>query len=510
MVSLLTRPDRLWGLRQMMTAPRDRAQSRQTWQALERWISTHSGLDYDTDLRPWLGDEVTFAVTSADLDHSADNGQQPGYLLVLTSRQGLQAREAAHLFWQNRVVAGDELIFEPLSGTTLIYNDFSGQANAAARSSDPRQFASAIVGDRYVLLANDPQVVRQAIAAFQAPDISLAKAPQYQELVEQLPPGRIAWVYSRLDTTLDWLGVASQQPQATLASAQKLLLSWRLTPQGIIADTALVAAPGSDFTPYPATLNQSVSAANWLPPESVMVAGSDNVTTLLQTFLEGIGRYEWVQAAIQPAVSALSLGTEADLVDAAALWAGNKGDYALGRLEGQMPAWIFVAKTPRAQAQTDELDSQAQRHGLGVSQVELGDHVVTAWTRLSAKSERLGDLPKIKTDVVAVHTQIDAYEIFATSLAALQKAVDAPKQHVSGQQSDFQSVLALSQYPNAGFIYLDWPQIIPLLEQQWAWFRVLEKVSQPITTHIQSIVLNPSGGNRVVRRGELTFTLKAS
>jgi hypothetical protein len=236
MVSLLTRPDRLWGLRQLLSAPRSRAQSRQIWQGLKTWITTNSGLDYDQDLRPWLGDEVSVAVTAADLDHEAANGQQPGYLLVLTSRQGLQSREAAHLFWQQRIIAGDALTFEPIAGTTLIYNRPS-----LDKTPDPkvaaRQFASAVVGDRYVLLANDPQVVRQAIAAFQAPDISLARDPVYQDLVEQLPPGRIAWVYSSLDTTLDWLGLnASESPQRP--PAQKLFLSWRLTPQGVSADTA--------------------------------------------------------------------------------------------------------------------------------------------------------------------------------------------------------------------------------------------------------------------------------
>lgn len=510
MMSLLARPDRLWGLRQLMTAPRYRAQSRQTWQALEHWILTQSGLDYDTDLRPWLGDEVTFAVTSADLDHEAENGQQPGYLLVLTSRQGLQSRETAHLFWQKRVIAGESVIFEPIAGTTLIYNDLSNPTKASTGSAKHRQFASAIVGDRYVLLANDPQVVRQAIAAFQAPDISLAKEPLYQNLVKQLPPGRIAWVYSRLDTTLDWLGLVSQQPQATRASAQKLFLSWRLTPQGISADTALIAAPGSEFTPYPAALQQPVSSANWLPPESAIATGSNNVTALVKTFLEGLGRYEWVQAAIQPTVTSLSLGTETNLIDSAELWTGDEGDYALGFLEGQLPAWVFVSKAHHAVAQTDELDARAQRHGLGVAQVALGDHVVTAWTRLSATSERLGSLPQLTTDVVAVHTQVDKYQIFATSLEALQKALEAPKQRLSGKTSDFQSVLEHAQYPNAGFIYLDWPQIIPRLAQKWPWFQVLEKVSQPITTHIQSVVLNPGGGDRSVRRGELTLTLRES
>ncbi|MDA0266421.1 MAG: DUF3352 domain-containing protein [Cyanobacteria bacterium] len=509
MVSLLTRPDRLWGLRQLRSAPQYRSQSRQTWQAFKSWVSATSGLDYDQDLRPWLGDEVTFAVTSADLDHVAANGQQPGYLLVLTSRQGLQARESAHLFWQQQVIAGEELIFEPIAGTTLIYNRLSNEAKGPTNAAHRRQFASTVVGDRYVLLANDPQVVRQAIAAFQAPDISLAQDPLYQGLVKQLPPGRIAWSYSNLDKTLDWLGLNTHgQTWQTSQLAQKVFLSWRLTSEGISADTALVAAPGSEFTPYLAALNQPVAAMDWLPSESVFAAGSNNLNTLWQTFSEGIGRYELVQSAIQPMVTALSLGTNGDAHTVPELWTRGEGDYAVGLLPGQLPAWVFVAKSSTAiTAEPERLDQQAQQYGFGVAQVKLEDHWVTAWTRLSVASKGLGSLPQIKTDVVAVHTQIDAYDVFATSLEALQRVLERSQHRGTGDRQNFQAVLKTSEYPNAGLLYLDWPQITPLLEQQWPWVKVLEEISQPLTAHIRAIVLSPHGGDRSIRRGELTFVL---
>ncbi len=509
MMSLLTRPDRLWGLRQLVSAPQHRSQSRQTWQAFKSWISTTSGLDYDIDLRPWLGDEVTFAVTSADLDHQAANGQQPGYLVVFTSRQALKAREAAHLFWQQQVIAGEALIFEPIAGTTLIYNRPVDVAIGPASSSPRRQFASAVVGDRYLLLANDPQVVRQAISAFQAPDISLAQDPLYQELVEQLPPGRIAWTYSSLDPTLDWLGLnGNQQGRSTASLGQKLFVSWRLTPQGITADTALAAAPGHEFTPYPVSPNQPVAAMDWLPPESILAAGSHNVATLWQTFSEGLGHYDLVQSAVQPVVTALSLGMDADGMTVAELWARDEGDYALGLVPGLLPAWVFVSKSDAAPtAETQRLDLQAQQYGFGVAQVELNDRLITAWTRLSVTPASRAGLAQIAPDVVAVHTQVDNYDIFATSLEALQRVLDTSQHDGSGGYRSFQSTPQTVKTPNGELLYLDWPQIKPLLEKQWSWLPVLNRISQPLTAHIQALVLNPHGGNRLIRRGELKFIL---
>jgi hypothetical protein len=246
---------------------------------------------------------------------------------------------------------------------------------------------------------------------------------------------------------------------------------------------------------------------NWLPPESIVAAGSNNITTLWQRFSEGLGRYEWAQTALQPVVTALALGADADPNTVAELWAGDGGDYGLGLLPGRLPAWVFVAKsapdTTADQGQLNQptsltLDQQAQQHGFGVSEVELGDRPVTAWTRLSVASAGLSGLPQIKTDVVAVHTQVEAYDIFATSLEALQKALEAPQQA---------PLWPAPTSPNAGLIYFDWLQTKPLLAAKWPWFSVLESISQPLTAHLKTIVLQPLGGDRLVRRGELTFTL---
>lgn len=516
MVSLLARPDRLWGLRQLVIAPRNRAQSRQTWQALKQWISDYSGLDYDADLRSWLGDEITWAVTSADLDHSADNGQQPGYLLVLTSHQGLQAREAAHLFWQKRVLAGETLVFEQVSGTTLIHNTSASTINSDTSLSEsgwsesaPHQFASAVVGDQYVLLANDPQVIRQAIAAYQAPDVSLATDSTYQTLLTQLPSGQIAWTYSNLEATLDWLDLRqNHNSEAAGSSSQKLFLSWQVTPQGISADTALVAAPGRPFTPYSASDNSSIRAMDWLPPDSIVAAGSHNVTALWQSFYEGLGQYEPLQTALSPAVKALSLGSNIDIPDIPKLWTDAPGDSALGLLKAPSPAWVFISKSGTAGSTPEALDRQAQQEGgLSVAPIEWDNLSITAWTRLSLRPQPLGGTPQVNTDVVAVHTQVDHYDVFATSLEALHQVLEARQQK---PRQSFQADLALVDTPNAGVLYLDWSQVNPLLVQRWPWLTVLNQISQPVSDHLKTIVMRAQDSDRSAHRGQLTLTLSES
>ena len=97
MAALLARPDRVWQLRQLLTPASRRFVARQEWQALKQSLETTVGWAYDTDVRPWLGAEVTFAVTTPDLDHDETNGLQAGYLALLSCRDVEAAREAGTL-----------------------------------------------------------------------------------------------------------------------------------------------------------------------------------------------------------------------------------------------------------------------------------------------------------------------------------------------------------------------------------------------------------------------------
>lgn len=495
MVSLLARPDRLWALRQVLTSPDQRFQARRDWQTLTQGLKQLSGLDYDQDLRPWLGSEVTFAVTAADLDKSPDNGQQPGYLLVLTSRKGLEAREALHLFWQQRGVAGEELIFEPLSGLTLIYNRPMGAQGQQQGTFQP--LASTVVGDRYILLANSPQVLRQAIATYRAPDVSLAQEAAYRNLLATLPPERIGWMYGNLPHTLDWLGLRSSPIGTEVAAPgtdlQRFFLSWRVTRQGLIADTALTPVPGSQFTPPPESGPQNpLSALRWLPPQTTLALGGRDLPALWQTALDSVGGYG-LTPALKPLVDTLALGQEDSRPSALpALWSQAAQPYALGWLAPQND-WILVTEQPDSGANgtdtTAQLDTLAQAQGWGVARLMLTEQPVTAWTRLSVAAAAGPEALQLNTQVVAVHTRIAGCEIFATSLVALQQALQTPPSQSLEPLLAKDAIALPPGTPVADIAYAQWPQLRPYLLARWPGLALVAQVAQPLTRDLGVLTL---------------------
>lgn len=90
--SLLVNPERLEGFRQLVARPVNRRQSRAELKKLEDSLLSNQGIDYRRDIRPWLGDEITVAVTSLDFDRNQNNLAQPGYLLAATTKREKKGR----------------------------------------------------------------------------------------------------------------------------------------------------------------------------------------------------------------------------------------------------------------------------------------------------------------------------------------------------------------------------------------------------------------------------------
>ncbi len=66
-VSVLVNPEKLYGIRQVTLPLKKRQRDRQEWQQWTTDLVSRIGLDYQKDLQPWLGDELTLAITALAL-----------------------------------------------------------------------------------------------------------------------------------------------------------------------------------------------------------------------------------------------------------------------------------------------------------------------------------------------------------------------------------------------------------------------------------------------------------
>ena len=191
MVSLLVNPEKLYGIRQASLPLSRRRSDRQEWQQWLRDNTSKIGLDYQ-QLKPWLGDEITLAVTALDYDRDRDNGLQPGYLFTAEARNTSLANE-----YLNNLFSKQNISTQKYQGANII---------AVANPLNPKSKirAGALVG-HFILLANQPQIIREAVNRAQAVDLNLEHSDNYQQAIAQIQQPHIAIAYANLPQTTAWL-----------------------------------------------------------------------------------------------------------------------------------------------------------------------------------------------------------------------------------------------------------------------------------------------------------------
>ena len=154
-----------------------------------------AGLDYASELAPWLGEEISLALLTPP---SAE--QPPGWVLALRSRDSEGARRFLQRFWQTRSLAGTDLQISRYRGMGLI----SGRG--ALIGLEPQPIATALINDDLVLIASGRGALEQALDVSQVDELNQAGSPQLQQAARRLGKG-VVLVTARSGALGAWLGL---------------------------------------------------------------------------------------------------------------------------------------------------------------------------------------------------------------------------------------------------------------------------------------------------------------
>lgn len=522
--SLLVNPDDIGAFRQAIAAPASRRQARAELEQWQRGLLANTGLDYGRDIQPWLGDELMVAITGQDFDRDSSNGQQPGYLLILTSRDGQKSREFLQLFWQKRAIGGTDLVFEQYKGTKLIYgvvnNPFAPApepAKSKPKSPQPNPqnsvtLASAVVGDRFVLFANSPKVLRDAINNVQAEELGLGSSSSYQKALDSLEQSRVGLVYLNLPQLTQLVGKSSD----ALASSgnpvyDSLAVALGFNRQGLLAETALISTSGQPTANMSPSLSDPVDALQYIPAGTPLTASGSDLGQFWQQLTDVLASYPTLAQLVNQPLNDLQRRWNLNLTEEVFQWV--KGEYALAlipRSDGS--DWVFVAEKADADAREGvaHLDELARQQGLTVGPLQLGNSTVSAWTRLATapKPATGGDRRTITltAQVEGLHTPAKNYEIFATSAEAMNQALQAGGGALASQKAFGQAIDPLEK-PNSGYFYIDWPSTQEVLERRIPLLRVIGLTQNPFFSHLQSITVSGYGRRDGIQRGGVFLRL---
>ena len=518
MVSLLVNPDRLTAFRQLLTPPANRRRSRAELTQLENSLFVNLGLDYRRDIQPWVGDEITLAITSLDFDRNRQNATQTGYLLAFTTKNAQKARECLQLFYSRQRVAGTaDLVFEKYKGVNLVYRRSFPELETSTDQSKFNQksesVTSAVVGDRFVLIANHPKVLRDAINNVQAHDLNLANDPEYQQMLQSLIEPRIGVSFVNLPALAAWISNQPLPAQESFQASQTLAIALSLDRQGLLAQTAVLGSELTEENLAP-ILSKPVDALGYIPAQSALAIAGTDLNQLWNRFSTAVASDDTLESVINRAIANWQSRWGIELPEDIFSWV--QGDYALSLLprpDQANPDLIFVAQnteTKEPNSSIKHLDEIAEERGLSVGKLPLGERNITAWTKLVTSAIRLDkndNLMNLEAKVQGLRATVGNYEIFTTSIEAMEEALKGQQDNSLLKSEAFQNAIAPLPINNDGYLYLDWSKSKPFIERQLPIVRVFELVGKPLFDHLRSLTISSYGIDKGVQRSKLFIEL---
>jgi len=495
MVSMLVNPDKL------EASTSDRQLSK-----LKTSVLANTNIDYKQDVQPWLGNEITLAVTSLDIDRDPANGRQTGYLMVLASNQPEKSREFVELLFSKRAIAGENLVVEQYKGVKLI-SDTS--------PSEKGLLAGASVGN-FVLFANDPKVLRDAINNVQAPDLNLTNSLQYQKALKQLPKNSIAAAFLNLTAIAEW-----QNLKLSEATYDSQIVSLGLNPKGLLAETSFLAS--SATSPPSSQLSQPVRVLEYIPETASLAISGVDLSNLDKSDLAQL--WKQVTTAISGSQKDVTSSLVQPLADVEKAWGIDfrddifswvQGEYAIALLPHQEqinPDWVFVVeKSEGVSSLISRLDAIALSQGLNINSFTLDNQKIFAWTKLTTMTNNAdsgSESINLKAKAQGVHTSLGNYEIFTSSIDVMDQVLKV-KDNSLVKNPNFRDSIAGIPQPNQGYLYLDWAKSHEIVERQIPILKLVEVVAKPYLDKVRSLIVSSYGSETGLLKGGVFFQLHHS
>ncbi|MCC3584069.1 DUF3352 domain-containing protein [Microcoleus sp. PH2017_30_WIL_O_A] len=520
LVSMLVNPDRLEALRQIFASPEERSRSHAEFEQIKKSFLVNTGLDYSRDIQPWIGDEITFATTTPDFDdRELNNGKQTGFLLAVSSQNADRSQEFLTSYWQKESRKEKTVQSEVYKGVKISYKEspitnpkkdsiWSFNSLSLPNSTLPPSFATAAIGgssdsgsnSSFVLFSNSPNVLRDAIDNVESANRNLNNSPNYQKALQQLTQGRIALGFVNLPQ--------SETKQNSQVSPNSLAVAIGVNRRGLLAQTALVTS--GDKTAIP-TLSAPVQALQYIPSASPFTVASTDLRNFWTDLSSAVSTNAEASKLVDRAIADIQQNSGVNLPQDIFNWV--QGEYALAVVpsSSNTPDWIFAAeKSADAQKAIDKLDEIARSKEYSIGNFTLRNQKITAWTQLTtSQSYDVKNKSKsaIETEAKGVRATVGKYEIFTTSVEAMDAALKAAETGSLVANQDFQTSIEPLPPANDGYFYLDWPSSRAIWEKQIPLLRLIELSARPLFDHLRSLTVTSTGEVAGIRKATVFMRL---
>lgn len=346
---------------------------------------TANGFNYERDIKPWIGKQVTIAFLSpptnvqpgANQSALPANPQQQATVMVLPIQDPLKAKE---------------ILEKPRPQTGKLTDRTYKEVQIKETQGTSQKYSFAALDARLLVVANDPVAMNRAIDTYKGGP-ALAATPGYRQALGQV---QVAQPFGQLYVNLPAAAAISSansgksvspQSLAQVQQLQGLAATANLEPEGVQFKSISWLKPDSQRK-YEVK-NSAKDMPNRLPADAIMMASGGNLKKFWQDYSQGAATSPI--APIKPkdlqdgVKSTVGMDLEKDFL------AWMEGEFALALVspaEGSSPTLPFsllfmVKSSDRRAAETalKQLDqAMASKYKFKIEESKVGNQPITNWS----------------------------------------------------------------------------------------------------------------------------------
>jgi Spy/CpxP family protein refolding chaperone len=362
-------------LRQFGTPQSQAAFDKNLAQLRDRLL-TANGFDYQRDIQPWVGEEVTFAFLGNNAPFTAPPGttQQP-VVIVLPIRDGLKAKQ---------------ILESPRPGSGQVsdrtYKGFQIKETQTAGQG----YSATVLDGKFLVVTTEPKATDQTIDSY-TEKTTLSTIPGYAQALGQIKAEqRFGKVYINLPAAAAISAANAGKtltPEQQAQQSQGLAAIATLAPDGIQFKSVSWLKPDSQRTLE--VKNEAQLMPSRLPADTILMVSGGNLQQFWRDYSQGAGSNpitpidpKLIQEGLK---STVGMDWEQDFLP----W--MKGEFAIaltGAPEGTSPnlpfSILFLTKTSDRRAAEASLkkldDAMVNRYKFQVQESQVNGQPVIAWT----------------------------------------------------------------------------------------------------------------------------------
>ncbi len=353
---------------QAATPASKRRATRQRWREFfspqgPGWLGSllaGGSLDFEHEVRPWLGQSTLLAQLP-----------QLGTLVALETADPAASQFELNLLWERQSLAGIPVQVQTYKGIQVVSSPLA----------DLQGFSAAIFGEQYVLLAEQSAAIREAIDAWQLPQLSLVAQPQFQQVIQPLQEAHVGWAF--------WQNVRSPSGNglSNKVSLEAVGLGLGLNFQGLLAESAALWHAPAGFS-WPTAEAFRPQIPQHLPAR---VGGMESFEPLafisgqnLASVWQSLGQIEPINTVglqVDPGQWLKRLQSQVELDWQQLL--PKTGEFAFALLPSPIgssnrdPAWLLVSEVQAGSS----LEEAVQAQGWQVVSIPFAKGAATAWAK---------------------------------------------------------------------------------------------------------------------------------